>query len=164
MLEQWWQNDVVRGAAVLLHSLGQTLFGGGLVTFALLYTFFRRAMPELAGLVLDRAFRTVSLAMSLGLTLVILGGVLRHQQETGSIFWQATTLEQQRQLLKAGCFLLLWFSWGYLEIVLLQTLRKGLAMEAPLELPGYLDSRTRIERSLWWQSGLFVLIALLGAR
>ena len=163
MLEQWWQREWVGVAAVLVHSIGQTVFGGGLVTFALLYTFFRLRLPEEAGVMLDRAFRTVSLAMSLGLTLVILGGLLRHQREAGSLFWGLSTAGERLQLLKAGVFLILWVSWGTLEIVILQVIRRGLNEAFPLNSVEYRHARGRLERVLWFQSGLMFVITVLGA-
>lgn len=163
MLEQWWQAEWVGIGAVLAHSLGQLMFGGGLLTFALLYTFFRTRLPEAAGILLDRAFRTVSLAMSLGLTLVILGGLLRHQREADSLFWGLSSLAERLQLLKAGIFLLLWLAWGHLEIIILQVIRRGLSEADPLHLTAYRQARGRLERSLWLQSGLVLLILVLGA-
>jgi hypothetical protein len=139
---------------------GSVAFGGGLLSFLLLFLWAdRRPSPSCANFI-DEAFRSTSLAMSIGFTLFLFSDILRYYLRfNGFVLPLQVPLEMARLLTVFA----LWVAWGWLEVIVMHRFR----LEAPsgdVEAgAGYARARKDTRLFLKVLTGLFFLQLLLEA-
>jgi hypothetical protein len=149
--------------AIFLHTAGLMAFGGGLLWFILVLGRADRASGLEGSRVADDAFRVTSMGMSVGLTALIAGGLLRYYLLHHAFRWGTGSPYETLHLLKILSFLAAWIAWGWLEVVIMHPFRRDLPEPGAPPSPEYIQARRRVRRALKGQLALFLWILFLGA-
>src|SRR5687768_12391611 len=86
--------------AIVLHTGGIIAFGGGLLWFILVLNRAERANGLEGARIADDTFRVTSVGMSVGLTALIAGGLLRQYLAQGQFAWSTQSPYDTLFLLK----------------------------------------------------------------
>ncbi len=149
--------------AILFHTAGLVAFGGGLLWFIVVLERADKASGLEGSRIADDAFRVTSMGMSMGLTALIAGGLLRYFLLHGSFRWTAGSSFETLNLAKILFFVVEWVAWGWFEVVILHPFRRDLPEPGRPVAPEYAAARARVRRALRWQLVLFALVLTLGA-
>jgi len=151
--------------AVFCHTLGLVAFGGGLMYYSLILAYAdRHHLPPVLQKLEDN-FRFTSMGMSVGLTLLIFGGLLRYFLVHGRFSWSIESPYETASLLKALLFLCTWIYWGWFEVVTMHPFRQHVLLAGDGQDPSeaYLASRINVRRGLRRLLILVLLLMVLGS-
>ncbi len=148
-------------ASILGIRLGQLAFGGGLLWGTLLLSWSNRADVPGTPAAVDRAYLDLSLATSVGLTLLVFSTIVHHYLALGSFSLPLETPQQVLTAIGYGVFFLLWVHWGYVEIVILHRFRSELPAGNDPVPESFRLTRVRLRNAHGLQFTLFLLMIAL---
>ncbi len=138
--------------------LGQLAFGGGLLWSTLLLAWSNRCEDDAGAAAVDEAYLDVSVAMSVGLTVLVFATIASHYLVNGRFTLPLETPAQVLTAIQYGLFLPLWLHWGYVEIVIMQRFRAEMPRRGEPLTESYRRTRARVRTAHGTQFALFLLL------
>ena len=148
-------------ASIVGIRVAQLAFGGGLLWSTLLLTWSNRVEHPGQSAAADRAYLDLSLAMSIGLTVLVFSTIVHHYLVLGGFSLPLDTLPQKLTAIQYAVFLALWIHWGYVEIVILQRFRAEMPAVGNPVTPLYRRTRIRVRKAHGLQLFLFLVMVVL---
>ena len=137
--------------------LATTVYGGGLVAFAILLA-ARRLVADGGAEHVVRVWRAWGPGQGLALGALILVGAVRYYLEMGSFTWPLDTLEGQLTAAAHATFLVLWASSFHAEIWTLEPCRKLDQDGQITDRPAYEACAGRVARQVGFNALLFCVV------